>query len=192
MTLKRICVYCGSNPGARPEYRAAAVALGTTILDRGLELVYGGASVGLMGVIADTVIGGGGKVIGVIPHRLKPEVAHLGLTELHEVGSMHERKKMMLDLADGMIAMPGGFGTFEEIFEAVTWGQLRLHHKPCGMLNSCGYFDLLLAFLDHAVDERFIRREHRANLLASADPADLLDRMDSWLPPDVEKWWQES
>jgi len=192
MSLKRICVYCGSNPGGRPEYRAAAVALGQALVERGIELVYGGASVGLMGAIADTVIAGGGKVIGVIPHHLKNEVAHLGLTELHEVETMHERKKLMIDLSDGMIAMPGGFGTFEEIFEAVTWGQLRLHHKPCGLLNVCGYYDQLIGFLNHAVAERFIRQEHRDGLPAAAEPAELLDRMEDWHAPDLGKWWEKN
>lgn len=191
MTLKRICVYCGSNPGSRPEYRAAAVQLGETILRHDLELVYGGAAIGLMGILADTVIHGGGKVIGVIPACLKNEVAHHGLTELHEVSGMHERKKMMLDLADAMIAMPGGYGTFEEIFEAVTWGQLRLHEKPCGLLNTSNYYDQLLAFLDHAVTEQFLRQEHRRNLIASADAECLFTLLKAWTPPDLNKWWEQ-
>ena len=190
-TIKRICVYCGSNPGSRAEYRAAAAQLGQTILRHGLELVYGGAAVGLMGAIADTVMQGGGKVTGIIPHHLKNEVAHHGLTDLYEVGSMHERKQMMIDLSDAMIAMPGGFGTFEEIFEAVTWGQLHLHEKPCGLLNVCGYYDRLLEFLDHTVAEGFIRREHRRSMMAVADPEELFDLLQAWQRPDLNKWWEQ-
>ena len=165
--MKRICVYCGSNSGDRPEYLAAATSLGEALAAQNLELVYGGASVGLMGAIADTVLQHGGKVIGIIPHHLKNEVAHHHLSELHVVDNMHQRKKMMLDYSDGMIAMPGGFGTLEEIFEAVTWGQLRLHSKPCGLLNICGYYDKLLEFLAHAATEKFIRQEHLALLPVS-------------------------
>ena len=186
--MKRICVYCGSSSGGRPEYLAAAVKLGETLVAQQLELVYGGASIGLMGAIADTVLQAGGRVIGIIPHHLKNEVAHCHLTELHVVENMHERKKMMLDYADGMIAMPGGFGTLEEIFEAVTWGQLRLHGKPCGLLNVAGYYDNLLVFLRHAVEEKFIRGEYLELLLAAEDPAALLEKFRQFHPPSGVKW----
>ena len=186
--MKRICVYCGSNSGSGSDYLAAAVKLGEELAARNLELVYGGASVGLMGALADTVLRKGGKVIGIIPHHLKNEVAHGHLTELHVVDNMHQRKKMMLDLSDAMIAMPGGFGTLEEIFEAVTWGQLRLHLKPCGLLNVRGYYDHLLAFLDHASGEGFIRPEHLALLPSSDDPAELLDKFRNFKPGVGGKW----
>jgi len=186
--MKRICVYCGSNSGNQGEYLASAVKLGETLVGQNLELVYGGASVGLMGTIADTVLKHGGKVIGIIPHHLKNEVAHRHLSELHVVDNMHQRKKMMLDYSDGMIAMPGGFGTLEEIFEAVTWGQLRLHRKPCGLLNTCGYYNHLLAFLRHAVKEQFIRQEHLSLLPSSDDPAELLEIFRQFQPGQTGKW----
>lgn len=186
--MKRICVYCGSNSGERPEYLSAATALGEALAAQNLELVYGGASVGLMGAIADTVLNRGGKVIGIIPHHLKNEVAHLHLSELHVVDNMHQRKKMMLDYSDGMIAMPGGFGTLEEIFEAVTWGQLRLHSKPCGLLNICGYYDKLLEFLAHAAEERFIRPEHLTLLPVSDEPLELLEKFRHFSPSNAGKW----
>ncbi len=190
--MKRICVYCGSNAGGREEYLAAAVKLGEALAAQNLELIYGGASVGLMGAIADTVLEHGGRVIGIIPHHLKNEVAHHHLSELHVVDNMHQRKKMMLDLADGMIAMPGGFGTLEEIFEAVTWGQLRLHVKPCGLLNICGYYDSLIAFLKHAVAEKFIRAEHLALLPVSQDPLALLQSFRDFKPPATGKWFSNA
>ncbi|MDD3119452.1 MAG: TIGR00730 family Rossman fold protein [Victivallales bacterium] len=186
--MKRICVYCGSNSGCRPDYLAAAGQLGKTLAEEKLELVYGGASIGLMGAVADAALQAGGKVIGIIPHHLKNEVAHRRLTELHVVDNMHQRKKMMLDYADGMIALPGGFGTLEEIFEAVTWGQLRLHRKPCGLLNVAGYYDQLLAFLAHAAAEKFIRREYLALLPAADTPMELLARFRRFQPPTGTKW----
>lgn len=187
--MQRVCVFCGSSPGARPEYEAAARALGEALVARGLGLVYGGGNVGLMGVIADSVMEQGGEVIGVIPESLKrKEVAHARLTELRVVDSMHERKAIMSELADGFIAMPGGLGTFEEFLEIVTWAQLGIHRKPCGLLNVCGYYDGLLAFLRHAVAERFLRPQHAGLVLASESIEDLLAQMETFKSPIVEKW----
>jgi uncharacterized protein (TIGR00730 family) len=182
--LRRICVFCGSSPGARAEYRSAAIALADALLDRGLGLVYGGAGVGLMGVIADQVLARGGEVIGVIPNSLiELEVAHKGLPDLRRVGSMHERKALMADLADGFVALPGGFGTLDELSEMITWGQLGLHHKPSGLLNIGGYYDDLIRFLDHAVAERFIEPQHRASVMIANDPVQLLDQFASYYSP---------
>jgi uncharacterized protein (TIGR00730 family) len=179
----------GSSPGARPEYHAAAEALGTELVARGSGLVYGGAKVGLMGVLADTVLAARGTVSGVIPGDLvEMGVAHDGLQELHVTSSMHERKTLMVDLADAFIALPGGFGTFEEFFEVLTWSQLGLHAKPCGVLNVCGYFDGLLQFLDHSVFERFVSEPHRAMVLEADEPVALLDRMARYEAPVGEKW----
>ncbi|HKV01598.1 MAG TPA: TIGR00730 family Rossman fold protein [Ktedonobacteraceae bacterium] len=188
--MKRICVFAGSNPGVRPEYREAARALGREIVARGLGVVYGGASIGLMGVLADTVLAGGGEVIGVIPRGLfRREVAHGGLTELHEVASMHERKALMADLADGFIALPGGFGTFDELFEIVTWAQLGLHSKPVGVLDVADYFAPLHALVVHASAEGFIPPAHLAILMQEQSPARLLDRFAIYRPPEsVSKW----
>jgi len=162
--------------------------LGQALVDRNLELVYGGADVGLMGEVADTVLKAGGSVIGVIPQSFAQQVSHNGLTELHVVESMHERKGLMFDLSDGFIALPGGFGTLEEVLELLTWTQLGLNMKPCGILNVRGYFDRLLSFLDHAMAEGFIKQEHRDMLLVTATPEDMLDRFESYRAPDVEKW----
>lgn len=163
--------------------------MGRALVDRGLSLVYGGGHVGLMGVIADAVLDAGGEAIGVIPHALnRREIAHLRLSALHVVDSMHERKAMMARLADAFIAMPGGFGTYEEFFEAVTWTQLGVHKKPCGLLNVAGFYDPIVQFLDHAVREHFIRPEHRETVLVAADPAHLLDRLERAVLPDVPKW----
>jgi uncharacterized protein (TIGR00730 family) len=187
--VKRICVFCGSSPGVRPEYGAAARALGRVMVQRGVSLVYGGGRVGLMGIVADTVMAEGGAVIGVIPEALlRREVGHHGLTELRVVGSMHERKQLMADLADGFIAMPGGYGTFEEFCEVITWSQLGIHPKPCGLLNVLGYYDALLAMFDHGVTEGFIRPHHRAMVLENTDPAGLIERMHTFVPPTAEKW----
>ena len=187
--MRRICVYCGSSSGARRIYADAARLLADLLVSEQLELVYGGASKGIMGTIADRVLEQGGTVHGVIPKSLyDKEIAHENLSELHVVGSMHERKTLMAALADGFIAMPGGFGTLEEIIEAVTWGQLRFHDKPCGLLNVDGYFDGLLEWLDHAVGEGFLRSENRGMLLADDDPAALLARFRRYRPPVVEKW----
>lgn len=187
--MTRLCVFTGSSSGARPEYRAAATELGRLLAARGIGLVYGGARVGLMGAVADAVLAGGGEAIGVIPEALvAKEVAHAGLTELRIVGSMHERKAQMVDLADAFVALPGGWGTLEEFFEVLTWLQLGLHRKPCGLLNTQGYFDGLLAFLAHTIHERFVRTEYAAALTVATAPAELLDRLRSTTPPAVEKW----
>ena len=187
--MDRICVFAGSSPGARPEYAIAAQELGRALVARGLGLVYGGARVGLMGAVADTVLAGGGLVTGVIPEGLvTKEIAHDGLTELRVVASMHERKAMMNDLADGFIALPGGWGTLEEFFEVLTWAQLGLHRKPCGLLNAHGYFDRLLSFIDHSVGERFVRSQQRSMVLVANSPDELLRQFDAYVPPVVEKW----
>lgn len=187
--MKRICIYCGSSPGARPEYLEAARSLALELLDREIGLVYGGASVGIMGEIANTVIGHGGEVIGVIPHALaEKEISHQGLTELKIVGSMHERKAMMAELSDGFIALPGGLGTIEELFEVLTWSQLGFHKKPCALLNTQGYYNSLSQFLDHAVAEQFVKDIHRKMLLVEQTPGTLLDRMAEYTPPLVDKW----
>ena len=187
--MRRICVYCGSNNGKRPVYADAARELADVLVRHDLELVYGGADKGIMGVIADAVLERGGKVHGVIPKMLcEKEIAHQGLTEQHIVSSMHERKTMMAALSDGFIAMPGGYGTLEEIIEIVTWGQLKFHDKPCGLLNIDGYFDHLLAYLDHANKEGFLRRENLAMLLHDTDPAGLVRQFEAYTAPHVEKW----
>jgi len=187
--MKRICVFLGSSEGLRPEYADAAKQLGRELVQRHLFLVYGGANLGLMKTLADTVMAEGGEVIGVIPKMLvEKEIAHQGLTELRIVDSMHERKAMMADLADGFIALPGGLGTFEEFFEVWTWGQLGLHAKPCGLLDVCGYFRHLIKFLDHAVDEKFLRQENRDLLLWAEEPTKLLDLFERYRPIYVPKW----
>jgi hypothetical protein len=187
--MRRICVYCGSNTGARPDYRVAAERLGRLLAERRLGLVYGGGNIGLMGVVADAVLAAGGEAIGVIPRGfVEKEVAHDGLSDLRIVSSMHERKAMMADLADAFVALPGGLGTLEEMFETWTWGQLGLHAKPCGLLDVAGYYEPLLAFLDHAAAEGFIKPRHRALLLAERDPGALLDRLAAFRPPRIEKW----
>ncbi len=187
--LARVCVFCGSSPGAHPAYLDAARSLGAALARRRLELVYGGASVGLMGAVADAALAAGGEVTGVIPGALQAkELAHGGLTRLEVVGSMHERKARMSDLADAFVALPGGMGTLEELAEILTWAQLGLHRKAAGVLDVRGYWRPLLAFLDHAVQERFLRPEHRALLLAREDPAELLDALAAFEPTAREKW----
>lgn len=187
--MKRICVFCGSSAGRLPLYAEAARSLGRMLVARGHGLVYGGASVGLMGQVADAVLAAGGEVDGVIPHALEArELAHQGLTRLHVVDSMHERKALMADLSDGFVALPGGMGTMEEMCEVLTWAQLGLHGKSCGLLDVAGYYGPLVTFFDHAVAEGFLRPEHRAMVLMHEDPASLLDRMAAWRPPDVPKW----
>ena len=187
--IRRVCVYCGSNFGASPEHRAAAEALGTRLARSGLGLVYGGGNVGLMGVIADAALRAGGEVIGVIPRALQEkELGHGGCTELRVVGSMHERKQLMADLADGFIALPGGGGTLEELFETFTWLQLGFHTKPVGLLNVAGFFDQLLAFLRHVTAEQFLKPEHFDCLLVEADAAMLLARMAEFRAPRLGKW----
>jgi uncharacterized protein (TIGR00730 family) len=191
--MKRICVFAGSSLGARPEYRHAAHVLGQALADRKIGLVYGGARVGLMGVVADAVLAAGGDVTGVIPASIvAKEIAHTSLTDLRIVGSMHERKAMMADLADGFIALPGGWGTLEEFFEILTWAQLGLHRKACGLLNVCGFWNGLVAFVDHSIDERFVRQENRTMMLVSETPAGLLRLLEEYEPPVVEKWIDRS
>jgi uncharacterized protein (TIGR00730 family) len=187
--MRSLCVFCGSSPGARPDYAATARMLGASLARRAVRLVYGGARVGLMRELADAVLHAGGEVTGVIPESLRArEVAHTDLRDLRIVGSMHERKALMSDLADGFLAIPGGAGTLEEFFEMWTWAQLGIHRKPCGLLNVHGYFDGLLTFLDHAVSERFLRLEHRAMVLVDDDAERLLERFIAYRAPDVEKW----
>jgi uncharacterized protein (TIGR00730 family) len=186
--LKQITVFCGSSPGSQPEYMQAAAWLGKVLASRELVLVYGGGNVGMMGQIAKAAGDAGGKVIGVIPRGLvEREVALTSLADLRVVENMHERKALMAELADGFIALPGGFGTLEETFEILTWGQLGLHKKPCGLLNVAGYFDRLLAFLDHVAGQHFIEPEHRAMLLVEEDPEVLLEKMTGYIPPAVDK-----
>ena len=176
--IGRVCVYCGSRVGARPEFAAAAQSLGKAIAARGYDLVYGGASVGLMGIVADTMMEAGREVCGVIPRALfDREVAHRGITELVEVETMHERKAKMAELADAFVALPGGFGTLEEIFEALTWTQVGLHAKPCGLLNVAGYYDALAAFLDRTVADGFVAARNRDHLVVDDDPDALLDEL---------------
>jgi uncharacterized protein (TIGR00730 family) len=187
--VKRLCVFSGSSPGADLAYRAAATDLGHRLAERGIDLVYGGASVGLMGAVADAAMEGGGHVIGVIPQSLVDrEIAHPGLVDLRVVDSMHERKALMAELSDAFVALPGGVGTLEELFEVYTWNQLGLHAKPLGLFNVRGYFDGLARFLDHAVAERFVTEQHRAMLLVSEDLGGLLDGLEGWQAPRQPKW----
>lgn len=187
--MPRLCVFSGSREGCRPSYRAAAVELGQALVARGFELVYGGAHVGLMGAIADSVLAAGGRAIGVIPQSLVDrEVAHTGLSDLHVVSSMHERKALMADLSDGFIALPGGWGTFEELFEVLTWGQLGLHRKPCGLLNVDDYFGPLVALLRHAADEGFVKPEAAGFIPVAASPGALLDAFAQYSAPAVRTW----
>jgi len=187
--MKRLCVFCGSSPGADPAYMAAARLLGALLAERGIGLVYGGASVGLMAEIANSTMAAHGEVIGVIPRSLVDrEVAHRGLRDLRVVDSMHQRKAVMADLSDGFIAMPGGLGTLEEFFEVLTWAQLGMHTKPCGLLNIRGFYDKLLAFLDHAVDQHFIKPVHRATVMVADTPAGLLAKLADYRAPSSGKW----
>jgi uncharacterized protein (TIGR00730 family) len=191
--VNRICIFCGSFSGVRREYADAAVATAEALVRRGLALVYGGGRVGLMGIIADEVLRLGGHAIGVIPYALRErEVGHRGLSELHVVDTMHQRKAKMADLADGFIALPGGLGTIEEIFEIWTWAQLGMHRKPCGFLDVGGYYARLADFLDHAVREGFIRPEMRSAAMFDDDIDALLDRFASYAPPNVETWIDRS
>ena len=192
-TMRRICVFCGSSGGARLEYAEAAHELAAALTARGLGLVFGGGRVGLMGTIADAVLAGGGEVIGVIPDGLwQREVGHTGLGDLRIVGSMHERKALMSELSDGFIALPGGMGTLEELCEVLTWAQLGVHHKPCGLLNVAGYYDPLLALLDHMVSEGFLQQRYRDLVLVERDPAALLDRFARYQSPVPERWLDQS
>ncbi len=187
-TMKRVCVFCGSSPGAKPQYVEAAILMGRTLAQRKIGLVYGGGKVGLMGCIASAAAQAGGEVIGVIPSGLvKKEVAYTDLCDLRVVDTMHERKALMAELSDGFIAMPGGLGTLEEFFEALTWAQLGMHGKPCGFLNVCHYYDAVLSFLDRAVDEQFLDQEHRDMILVDEKPGALLDQFDAYKPPTGDK-----
>ena len=187
--FKKICVFCGSNPGSQAVYGEATEDLGRLLAREKITLVYGGSKVGLMGRLADAVLAAGGEVIGVIPYSMIPkEIAHAGLTNLRIVDSMHQRKALMAELADGFVALPGGFGTFEEFCEILTWAQLGLHRKPCGILNVNGYYDHLLGLLDHAVNEKFIRPAHRSLVIAEQYPESLLAKMETYQTPQVDKW----
>ena len=184
-----MCVYCGSSPGARPEYAHAARELGSLLARRGLGLVYGGAHVGIMGEVANAALKEGGQVIGVIPELfMDKQVHHAGLDDLHVVGSMHERKALMAEMSDAFIALPGGIGTLEEFFEAFAWAQLDLHHKPCGLLNVAGYYDKMLQFLDHVVAQRLMRQAHREMILVADQPDEILDLLEGYAPRSIDKW----
>lgn len=186
--MKKICVFCGSSPGARPEYVEAAKRLGHTLAEKQIGLVFGGASVGMMGQVAQAALEAGGQVIGVIPKALlEREVALTELVDLRVVGSMHERKALMAELSDGFIALPGGLGTLEEFVEVLTWAQLGMHRKPCGLLNICQYYDQLMSFLDHVVQQQFIEPEHRAMVLVDQDPEKLLKKFEIYQPPRSDK-----
>jgi uncharacterized protein (TIGR00730 family) len=191
--IKSVLVFCGSSPGARPEYAESASALGRLLAQRGLTLVYGGATVGLMGAVAEGALAAGGEVTGVIPRQLvEREIAHTGLTDLREVTTMHERKALMAELSDAVIALPGGTGTLDELFELFTWSQLGLHRMPIGLLDVAAYWQPLLAMLDHMVAERLLRAEHRSTLLVSADAADLLDQLARYRHEAADKWLDRS
>ncbi len=191
--LKRICVFCGSHFGADPGYRVAAIELGELMVERGLGLVYGGGDVGLMGVVADTVMAAGGEVIGVIPQSLRDrEVAHLGITDLQVTDSMHERKRLMYAQAEAVLALPGGIGTLDELFESMTWNQLGIHLKPAGLLNVGGYFDPLVAMLDRATEQGFLGRSYRDFLLVESSAAAMLDALAAYQPPSGEIWVRPS
>jgi uncharacterized protein (TIGR00730 family) len=191
--MHRICVFCGSSSGFQSAYREAAEELGRLLAERRIELVYGGAKVGLMGALADAVLASGGRAIGIIPRHLEArEVAHRGLTELRVVDTMHQRKALMADLSDAFIGMPGGLGTLEECFEVATWTQLGIHAKPLGLLNVRGYFDLLDQFLSRAVTEGFLRAEHRGSIAFSDQPAALVSALETFRPPDTAKWLDPS
>jgi uncharacterized protein (TIGR00730 family) len=187
--IRRLAIFCGSNPGARPDYVEAARSLGRLLCAQRIGIVYGGSNVGLMAALADAMLDDLGDIIGIIPRMLvEREVANTALADLRIVDSMHERKAMMAELADGFIALPGGIGTLEEFFEIWTWGQLGMHNKPCGLLNVAGYFDPLLEFLDRAVAEKFVRDVHRKMVIVESDPAVLLSRFEAYEPPRVVKW----
>ena len=186
--MKRICVFCGSSPGATPEYIRAAKNLGYILASKNIGLVYGGAKVGMMGKIAEAVLEKKGEVVGVIPKGLaEKEVSFTGLADLRVVDSMHERKALMADLADGFVALPGGLGTLEEFFEVATWAQLGIHPKPCGLLNVKHYYDRLMDFLDHTVNEKFVELEHRSMILIDEDPERLLQKFEAYHPPVIDK-----
>lgn len=187
--MKRLCVFCGSSPGARPVYTQAAAALGKLLAERGIGVVYGGASIGVMGAVADAALAAGGEVIGVIPERLAVrEVAHQQLTDMRVVATMHERKALMAELSDAFVALPGGIGTFEELFEVWTWGQLGMHAKPCALMDVDGYYAPLLTFIEHSVREEFLRPIYRDMLLVARTPDELLAGIEAWQAPPVKAW----
>ncbi len=187
--LKRICVYCGSSPGRLDAYDLSAEFLAESLVKRNISLVYGGAGIGLMGRLAEQVLKLGGKAIGVIPKALAhKEVVYTDLTELHVTQSMHERKMLMAELSDGFIALPGGVGTLEELFEIWTWAQLGFHDKPCGLLNVAGYYDLLIQFLDHVLAEQFVKSHQRSMLMVANEPTSLLDQFEQYRTPEVKHW----
>jgi uncharacterized protein (TIGR00730 family) len=187
--IRRVCIFCGSNRGRDARYAAAARSLAAVLVAQKIGVVYGGGAVGLMGDLADAVIEAGGEIVGVIPSALwDREIGHRGLTKMHVVDTMHQRKALMADLADAFIALPGGLGTYEEIFEVWTWAQLGLHQKPCGFVDAAGFYSSLFAFLDSAVKAGFIRPEHRAMAIVDDDPARLLEKLREYAPPGVEKW----
>jgi uncharacterized protein (TIGR00730 family) len=187
---RRLCVFCGSSPGARPAYGEVAEELGRLLVAEGIGLVYGGGKVGLMGRLADAVLAEGGEAIGVLPETLMAkEIGHPGLEDLRVVGSMHERKALMAELSDGFVALPGGLGTVEELFEVYTWAQLGLHRKPCALLDVDSYYDGIASFLAHAVDERFLREDHRAMLIVEREPRALLDRLRRFEPAAIVPKW---
>ena len=187
--MEAVCVFCGSKEGSRPSYVEAAGKMGKEIAHRGLGLVYGGGRVGLMGAVADAVLEEGGEVVGVIPEALiAREIAHSGLTELHVVGSMHERKKLMADLSDGFITLPGGYGTLEEFLEVLSWAQLSMHEKPCGLLDVDSFWRPLSALFDQLVAEGFVHPDHRSLVLTEQNPDALLDLMERYRPPETRKW----
>jgi uncharacterized protein (TIGR00730 family) len=191
--MKRICVFCGSNAGADPVFLETAETVGEFLARKGIELVYGGGRVGLMGKVADAVLANGGRVTGAIPESLAiKEVAHAGLSEIHIVDSMHERKALMAELSDGFIALPGGFGTFEELCEIITWAQLGIHQKPCAILNVAGFYDNLIAQIEVSVSQNFIRDEHRRLVLVESEIGRLYDLMKNYEPPVIEKWIDKS
>ena len=187
--FRRLCVYCGSSSGNEPAHREAAHALGGLLARSGIGLVYGGGHVGLMGAVADGALAANGEVIGVIPHALMmKELGHGGVTDLRVVGSMHERKQLMVDLSDGFIALPGGFGTLDELFETLTWLQLSFHEKPVGVLNVGGFFDGLISFIKHMTQQDFLKPAHADCVLVEADASTLLERMEAFRPPELGKW----
>ncbi|WLR51679.1 TIGR00730 family Rossman fold protein [Bacillus tianshenii] len=187
--MKTLCVFCGSSNGRSEKYREGAIALGKVLAERGITLIYGGASVGIMGTVADTVLEHGGQVIGVIPEMLnEKEIAHPNLTELHVVDSMHARKAKMAELADGFVALPGGPGTLEEFFEIFTWAQLGEHYKPCGLLNIHHYYDPIISLFDHMVEQQFMKEEHRSIAIVASDPETLLEKFNAYEPPHLKKW----
>jgi hypothetical protein len=187
--MRRVCVFCGSNSGRDPRYASAARELGQLLTTRGLGLVYGGGSVGLMGMIADAALDAGGEVIGVIPERLATkELLHTRVPDMRRVRDMHERKALMAELADAFIALPGGYGTLEELFEVITWAQLGFHRKNIGLLNIAGYFDPLVSLIDHAVTEAFIRPDHRELIIVEQNCPALIDRLVTHQLPEVRKW----